>query len=161
MYIDLNLPESAENMGLFQLRSTLRSDAGVALHTTNRPLALPHRSQVVSTLRDVALFPLYLTGLLSESIRLRRTVAENFVEAAAAPLAAVEVTVTGARPVNVPPIIHGGAITVDVQMSAVRAPFACSNSPVSRLPHACHHIREDHQSWQAGGLATRPPMLSS
>lgn len=118
LYVDLTLPACAENKGLFQLRSILKSDAGAVLHTAQRPLALPHRSPLVATLRDVVLFPLYLLGFLPESMTLRHKVAESLVQTQAAPLAAAEVVVTGARPMHVPPVIHGGTLSVDVRLSA-------------------------------------------
>lgn len=133
MYVDLTLPESQDNRGLFQLRSTLKSDGGVVLHSTTRPLALPHRSRLVSILRDITLFPCYLAGLISESITLRNMVAQNFIETPAAPLAAVEVVVTGARPMHVPPIIHSGAITVDVHLSATSSLTSAGWLPSSAL----------------------------
>eukprot|EP00892_Ulva_mutabilis_P006194 jgi/Ulvmu1/3947/UM018_0170.1 len=135
MYVDLTLPESQENKGLFQLRSALKSDAGVILHSTTRPLAIPHRSPLVSALRDLALFPCYLAGLVSESVTLRNTVTQNFVETPAAPLAAVEVVVTGARPMHVPPLIHSGAITVDVHLSWTQRVLSVAR--FSPLLHMC------------------------
>lgn len=119
LYVDITLPYSAENQGLFQLRSTLKSDAGAVIHTAHRPLALPYRSRLVSALRDLVLFPFYLTGIVPETTTLRQAVAENLVETPAAPLAAAEVVVSGARPMHVPPVIHSGKISVNVQLSAL------------------------------------------
>lgn len=122
MQVDINLylslPDSPENEALFQLHSYLKSDADAVLHAFRRPLSLPHRSPMVKTMRQVALFPLFLAGILTETETLQIPVARSFTEHSDAPLATVHVLLTGARAIDTPPRISHGMLTVSVRMGA-------------------------------------------
>lgn len=145
--LQLTLPETSENEGLFQLHSFLKSDSDAVLHTLQRPLSLPHRSPIVRTMRQVVLFPFFLvgtafpyvpygipapsqmcnrhcvftnrftTGVLTESETVRFPLAQTFTEHSHSPLAAVDILLTGARPQDPPPRVSHGVLTVNVRMS--------------------------------------------
>jgi Putative adipose-regulatory protein (Seipin) len=116
--VRLDLPDSPENEALFQLHSYAKSDAEAVLHTARRPLSLPHRSPVVNIMRQVALFPFFLAGIMTETETLHFSLARSFTEHSEAPLAMVEVILTGARPEDPPPRVAQGALTVKVRMGA-------------------------------------------
>jgi Putative adipose-regulatory protein (Seipin) len=122
--VELTMPQRPENEALFTLVCEMSTEDGTSLQRTHQPLMLTRRSLFVSLVRTLALLPLYVTGLISESEVLRARVVRNFQEMAEQPLAAVRISVEPALRPGAAPFIQSAAAHVHVN-SGMLLPMSC------------------------------------
>lgn len=98
--VSMRLSHSPRNydIGKFMLYAKLRDSAGEMLASSSRPIVVRYRSPLSLTLEVILLWPLHLTGILTESQDVSVELFNNFQEGRLHPAAKVDLSLSRSDP---------------------------------------------------------------